>query len=179
MLLKEYLMGIYNKYTKKDIVDNYIKISKVSKEYAEQAVEYLYDKITTPQVISDKRFKSVMITEKKLRDVKGYFCMEDEDENELIIDITLLEENNVEYATDFVKIEEMLISPVNIKLDTYTDLDALSFYMDDCFFYGITDEIKDAILMDIVESLDEAKSDKGKTYTLDELKKELGLDEED
>lgn len=179
MILKEYLMKIFLKYSKEDIVNNYIKLFNEYSNFVVDKVNYLYSKVTTPQKIDIKNFKKVLFKEMKLGDIPSHICLEDDEEEELTVEITLLDYDDELYGTDFVSFESMLLSEVEISLNTFTDLDALCFYMEDCFFYGIEDSSRERVLESILKTCEEVESGKQKTYSFEEVLEHIGLSEDD
>lgn len=179
MILKEYLMKIFLKYSKEEIVNNYIKLFNEDSNFVVDKVNYLYSKVTTPQKIDIKNFKKVLFKEMKLGDIPSHICLEDDEEEELTVEITLLDYDNELYGTDFVSFESMLLSEVEISLNTFTDLDALCFYMEDCFFYGIEDSSRERVLESILKTCEEVESGKQKTYSFEEVLEHIGLSEDD
>ena len=180
MLLKEYLIYIFSNYSKEDIKKNYIKLFNKEENLVLDKINYLYNKVETPQKIDIKNFKKIIFKEMKLGDVSSYICLDDDDEKEeLTIDISLLDYNNELYVIDFVSLERMLFSEVEISLNTFTDLDALCFYMKDYFFYGIEDSAREEVLENILKTSDEIASGKQKTYSFKEVFEHLGLSKDD
>lgn len=179
MILKEYLMKIFLKYSKEDIVNNYIKLFNEENSLVLDKINYLFDKVKTPQKIDIKNFKKVLFKEMKLGDVPSHICLDDAEKEELTIEINLLDYDNKLYGTDFVSFESMLLSEVEINLNTFTDLDALCFYMEDCFFYGIEDSSREKVLESILKTREEVDSGKQKTYSFEEVLEHLGLSKDD
>ena len=179
MLLKEYLMSIFLNYSKEDIKKNYIKLFKEEENLVLDKINYLYNKVKTPQKSDIKNFKKIIFTEMKLGDVSSYFCLDDDEKEELTIDINLLDYNDELYGIDFVSLERMLLSEVEISLNTFTDLDTLCFYMKDYFFYGIEDSAREEVLESILKTSDEIASGKQKTYSFEEVLEYLGLSKDD
>lgn len=180
MLLKEYLMSIFLNYSKEDIKKNYIKLFKEEEEnLVLDKINYLYNKVKTPQKSDIKNFKKIIFKEMKLGDVSSYFCLDDAEKEELTIEITLLDYDNELYVIDFVSLERMLFSEVEISLNTFIDLDALCFYMKDYFFYGIEDSAREEVLESILKTSDEIASGKQKTYSFEEVLEYLGLSKYD
>lgn len=179
MLLKEYLMSIFLNYSKEDIKNNYIKLFNEEENLVLDKINYLYNKVKTPQKIDIKNFKKVLFKEMKLGDVSSYFCLNDSEKEKLTIEINLLDYNNKLYGTDFVSFESMLLSEVELSLNTFTDLDALCFYIEDCFFYGVEDSAREEFLESILKTCDEIASGKQKTYSFEEVLEHLGLSKDD
>lgn len=179
MLLKEYLMSIFLNYSKEDIKKNYIKLFNEEENLVLDKINYLYNKVKTPQKNDIENFKKIVFKEMKLGDVPSYFCLDDDEKEELTVDISLLDYDNKLYGIDFVSLERMLFSEVEISLNTFTDLDALCFYMKDYFFYGIEDSAREEVLESILKTSDEIASGKQKTYSFEEILEHLGLSKDD
>lgn len=179
MLLKEYLMSIFLNYSTEDITKNYIKLFNEEENSVLDKIYYLENKVKTKQKSDVKNFKKIIFKEMKLGDVFRYFFLNDDDKEKLTIEITLLDYDNNLYGTDFESLESMLLSEVEISLNTFTDLDALCFYMADCFLYGVEDSAREEVLESILKTSDEIASGKQKTYSFEEVLEHLGLSKDD